>query len=70
MPDAVKAAAKFYRVALENERAMYYSVHESPRGSVNLDWLPLSLGILPKRSKMTAAAAALFNHAYPLEQIV
>ena len=69
MPDAIKAAAKFYRVVLENERAMYYSEHESSGGSIDLDWLPLSQGILPKRNKMTAAAVALFNHTYPLEQI-
>ena len=57
------------RASFENKRAMHYSEHESPRGSIDLDWLPLSQGILPKRNKMTAAAVALFNHAYPLEQI-
>ncbi len=69
MKSVKSSKGTFSRASSENKRAMYYSVHESPRGSVNLDWLPLSLGILPKRSKMTAAAVALFNHAYPLEQI-
>ncbi len=51
MPDAVKAAAKFYRVALENERAMYYSDHESSGGSIDLDWLPLSQGYCPRETR-------------------